>query len=264
VTAGKNLAVTEARTARVRLGVGLDAPLPDVLRLIEDVGGVLVTVKPLPDGVAGAYGKKKGRGFIFVNSRDSAVRRRFTLAHEFGHHSLGHRGVVDRYEDLAKPKRPEEIEANYFASEFLAPMQAVRNWVDVRPVRDIDLRTVVELAVFFGISATAALIRLEEAGLVSAALRRELDGLIDAGAHTRLQASLGLKDVEDSLAMSRIDSTGSRVPAVAFNRAARAYEVGLSKPERLAGYLGMSQEVLEGEFARLGLTPPTLDEEDDA
>lgn len=263
--ANKQRAVLEARTARVRLGAGLDAPLPDILRLIEDVGDVPVTVRALPEGIAGAYGKKKGRAFIFVNSNDSPVRRRFTLAHEFGHHCLGHAGVFDLQVDVGgKTNKPEEIEANYFASEFLAPVQAVRSWAEARGLNDVDLRAVVELAHYFRVSPKAARIRFEEAGLLTRpGERRELDAEIKADEHLRLRAYLQLEDVEDSLATSRIARGSERLPQQAFRRAARAYEVGLAAPDRLASYLGQKRRVFEERVASMGISPRLPDDEDD-
>jgi Zn-dependent peptidase ImmA (M78 family) len=265
VTANKHRAVETARAARLRLGVGLDAPLPDILRLIEDAGGVPVTVRPLGDGISGAYGRKRDHGFIFVSSSDAPVRRRFTLAHEFGHHSLDHRGVVDREEEISgRSKRPEEVEANYFASEFLAPTQAVRNWFDARAVDEVTLQTVVELAHFFGISPPAARIRIEESGYrVTPAHRRQLDAEIAAGEHLRLRDLLQLEDILDSLSLARIEIGEIRTPALEFRRAARAYEAGLTRPDRIANYLGIDEGSLERQFAELGIHPPEPDDEDE-
>jgi Zn-dependent peptidase ImmA (M78 family) len=265
VTANKHHALEAARAARLRLGVGLDAPVPDILRLIEDAGGVPVTVRPLGDGISGAYGRKRDRGFIFVSSNDAPVRRRFTLAHEYGHHCLNHRGVVDREEEISgRSRRPEEVEANYFASEFLAPTQAVRNWFDARAVDEITLRTVVELAHFFGISPPAARIRIEESGYrIMPAHRRQLDEQIANGEHLRLRDLLQLEDIPDSLSISRIEHAGVRAPALEFRRAARAYETGLTRPARIASYLGLDEDSLERQFAQLGIHPPEPDDEDD-
>lgn len=265
MSANKRVAVEAAREARRRLGVGLDAPLPDILRLIEDAGSVPVTVRPLGSGISGAYGRKGDRGFIFVSSEDAPVRRRFTLAHEYGHHSLNHRGVVDRDEEISgRSKRPEEVEANYFASEFLAPTQAVRNWFDARAIDEITLQTIVELAHFFGISPTPARIRMEEAGYrITPAQRRELDEQIANNEHLRLRDLLQLEDISDSLSLNHIPSGGVRSPALEFRRAARAYQAGLTKPDRIAGFLGVDEGSLTQQFAELGIHPPEPGDEDE-
>ena len=68
--------------------------------LAEEGIGIPVSLIPLPAGVAGAYGRREEHPFIFVSSNDAPVRRRFTLAHELGHHALGHAGMIDRQEDI--------------------------------------------------------------------------------------------------------------------------------------------------------------------
>ena len=119
-----------ARQARSRLGLGLEAPLADLLLAIEGVAGVPVTVLTLPDGLAGLQGRKHDRSFIFVNGTELAVRQRFTLAHEFGHVELGHAGSVDYATDVFGEGRkpPAEVQADGFAAEFLAPADGVRRW----------------------------------------------------------------------------------------------------------------------------------------
>ena len=56
-----------ARESRLRLGLGLQAPLADPLLVIEDVAGVPVTVLNLPGELAGVQGRKQDQSYIFVN-----------------------------------------------------------------------------------------------------------------------------------------------------------------------------------------------------
>jgi hypothetical protein len=90
VLPGVSEPVATARQVRDELGLGREGPIPDLLRLVEEVAGVPITVLPLPAGVAGAYGREDDDAYIFVNSNTYPVRRRFTLAHELGHHALNH------------------------------------------------------------------------------------------------------------------------------------------------------------------------------
>lgn len=266
--ADKTRAVKEARAARVDLGVGLDAPLPDIVELLEDVADIPVAVLPLEQNVAGACGKKDGRYFIFINSSDGPARRRFTLAHEYGHARLGHGGVVDLQTDIyggGARRPPEEIEANYFASEFLAPVQAVRNWVDARDVVAFDLTTVIRLGTYFGISAEAALIRLEEANYVlpNSNDRRRLASDIAADTHHGLRESLGLKTLDDTLSWVHIPPGDNRVPRPVFERAKHAWETGLVNIDRLARTVGSDAEHLERDLVRAGAVPPDSEDDDD-
>ena len=147
--------VAAARLAREELGVGLTDRCSDILELIEGDAGVPVGVLELPEGFAGVMKRARGRAFIFVNGTEAAVRQRFTLAHEYGHYTLGHGTVFDRTADMFG-RDPREVAANAFAAEFLVLRPAVHAWMERRGDPDIDLEVVVRLAAYFGISARAA------------------------------------------------------------------------------------------------------------
>ncbi len=228
-----------AGEARQRLGIGQDGPVPDLVDLIEEAAGLPISVLPLPEGIAGAYGKKSGCAFVFVNSSDYPVRRRFTLAHEFGHHCLGHEGVVDPEGDVfGRPRNPREAAANSFAANFLAPATAVHNWLTARGQPAVDLELVVRLAVFFRISAQAARIQLHEVGyLPSSAHRTGLDRQIADGEHKQLERSLDIREELDILSVERIPLGGQRLPGRMMRNARTAYQAGLLSAERLAELL---------------------------
>src|ERR687885_2507267 len=144
-------AMAAARAARAEMGFGLDGPLPDLLAAVEGPGGAHVVVLDLGDDVAGACLQRDGLVLLFVNGAQAAMRRRFTLAHEFGHRRLGHASVIDRPVDLADTQvDPAEVSANYFAAEFVMPAEAVRDWARGRA---LALDDVVRLAAEDGVSA---------------------------------------------------------------------------------------------------------------
>ena len=66
-----------------------------MLLAIEERGDANVVVLELPSGVAGAYVGRPDCPLLFVNGHQALARQRFTLAHEFGHHRMGHSSVVD-------------------------------------------------------------------------------------------------------------------------------------------------------------------------
>ena len=61
---------------------------------------------------------------ITLNTSHAYVRKRFTLAHEIGHHVLGHKDIQPEF-DL-ESKDPREVEANYFAAELLIPFDWIK------------------------------------------------------------------------------------------------------------------------------------------
>jgi Zn-dependent peptidase ImmA (M78 family) len=247
-------AVSAARVTRQELGVGLEAPFSDILKTVERTGGVPVTIAELPAGLSGALLVDRDVPFIFINGIEHPVRQRFTLAHEYGHWRLGHGEVVDGPGSFGDKSNPDEIQANRFAAEFLAPLPAVRTWMEARGMPDVDLELVVDLSVDFGISALAALIRLETARLAGGIRRRaELRRAVDSGEHRELMFRLGLMELQDTIA----DAQGRlpRVPGAMRTRAIQGYERGMLGVDRLAGLLRQAPEQTTGELDEAGIVP---------
>lgn len=153
--------VTKARRVRERAGVGLDGPIPDLLRFAEeDVGVPVVIPERLPGDLAGAYLPRGGRPVILLNGADPAARLRFTLAHELAHHAFRDDRQTDTHAGLVRPGHWIEVRANAFAAELLMPLPAVSGY-------EATAAGVVALAERFGTSLLASVIRLETAGLAT-------------------------------------------------------------------------------------------------
>jgi len=254
-------AVLAAREARTRLGVGNESRIPDLLKLIEETAGIPVFLEHLPAGLYGAYRLREGRPYILVSASVAVVRQRFTLAHEYGHHCLRHGSLVDDEKTIeGKTRDPKEVQANYFAAEFLAPMPAVRNWMEAHQSTVGDLEVVVRLADAFGISAAAARIRLETDRYLSPRLSKELKRQIDAGAHKQLETRLGLGELTDEL--WRAQSNLPRKPAAMLDKALRAYERGYVSLARASQMLEMDSDALADVVNERGIVPLTDDDPD--
>ena len=84
--------------------------------------------------LSGMLFREADRVVIGVNSSDSLVRQRFTIAHEIGHFKLHQNPVyVDTLADImmrndlsGKAVDRKEIEANTFAAELLMPTKMIR------------------------------------------------------------------------------------------------------------------------------------------
>lgn len=112
--------------------------------------------------------------FIIVNLAESAVRRRFTIAHELAHFVL-HKNDNKLYahRDMTcagEPRSSIEQEANYFAANILMPEELVKD-----KVQDIKNETwgtipsfvfVREIADNFVVSESAAEVRLRQLGII--------------------------------------------------------------------------------------------------
>ncbi len=197
-----NRGAKRAREAREQLGFTREGPLPDVLEAVEVRGGAHVVVLELPEGVAGAYLARPGLPLLFVNGRQALSRQRFTVAHEFGHHRMGHSSVVDDQAAIGPGARdPHEVAANAFAAEFLMPRDAVTAWGRENVTGSVTLEDVCQLAGAYGVSCLAARYALANAGVLTDPRRREdLDAEIGDGLHVELSQRLGLELLADELA----------------------------------------------------------------
>ena len=82
----------------------------------------------------------------------SPGRKKFTLAHELGHHFL-HQGMKLRLDNLDYSSNSkdtlEEIEANYFAATLLMPRELLLRLIDQK-------KSVEEISDYFQVSLSAA------------------------------------------------------------------------------------------------------------
>ncbi|WP_018292011.1 ImmA/IrrE family metallo-endopeptidase [Verrucomicrobium sp. 3C] len=181
-----------ATEERQRLGLGV-APIGVLSDLLE-AQGVRTGVVALPENVSGLTLVDSTIGvFVVINAKHAAARRRFSLAHEYGHVLLDreHPGVISRAENRSDLL---EVRANAFAAEFLMPAEGVTQFVvafgkggasrahvavfdEAEAVqveqraapgsRDIQLYDVALLAHHFGMSRISALYRIKNLRLIS-------------------------------------------------------------------------------------------------
>jgi Zn-dependent peptidase ImmA (M78 family) len=220
-----------ARDERARLGLGDTAPVEDLLGVLEDAAGVFVALWQLGEqGLAGMYQEREGVPVILVNSSMPAVRARFTLAHEYGHHRLGHDAAVDRVIDTESRDR-REVGANQFAAELLVPHRGLEAWLRGAG-RPVDLEGVIRLANHFGVSCEVALHRLERTRHVRGAPARALAARLEAGEHLELAWQLDLPELADTLAEQR--RLQVRMPGPTRRAVLQALRLGLIDGEGAA------------------------------
>ncbi|MBB5737247.1 Zn-dependent peptidase ImmA (M78 family) [Xanthomonas arboricola] len=101
---------------------------------------------------------------IRYSATEHGPRRRFTIAHELGHHVMKH---GDRFRDTQKAFfsnnwDPVEVSANKFAAELLMPFVIVERFVLQEGITDIS-----RLAEKFGVSEAAMRYRLINLNLLT-------------------------------------------------------------------------------------------------
>ncbi|WP_275628991.1 ImmA/IrrE family metallo-endopeptidase [Pseudomonas sp. 273] len=140
-----------------------DFKLPvDPIAIAERMGIEVQAGSPL-DRESGHYSYRDGDPLITYNPADSTVRRRFTVAHEIGHHI---NGDVDAPRDTDKQmsasvRDPREVAANRFAASLLMPAALVKHMIFEEKVADLK-----KLAATFGVSTAAMEYRLRNLGIL--------------------------------------------------------------------------------------------------
>ncbi len=154
----------------------------DVFSLIEDAG-IWLMFQPL-GRLYGMYRRIGDVAGVVINANHPVTLQRFTAAHEYGHHVLGHDASLDRAEEIEQPDRSkgeQEIAAYTFAATLLMPIQRIngalrRLGVDKRPGW-LDALTAYRLAQEMGVSYRAAVSQLRAMDKITKAcaetLRRE-------------------------------------------------------------------------------------------
>ena len=116
--------------------------------------------------IAGMIAKRKESVTLLVKQDDHPYRKRFTIAHELGHHFLhlaGQEGErIDTAVDLFRSEagKKEEVEANQFAAALLMPKELVEQELALRSGSTLE-----EFAARFRVSGEAMGIRLATLGL---------------------------------------------------------------------------------------------------
>jgi hypothetical protein len=153
-----------ARAVRDALRLG-EAPIADVVGVIEDLTGTDVGTAALPAGVSGVCvtDPERATSIILVDSTRVAERQRFSLAHELGHLLFGSSTHVDA---ASTERTPEEILCDEFARHLIIPESGIRAWLSASCPGVIDERAMALLARHFGASPDVTRIQLDRMSLL--------------------------------------------------------------------------------------------------
>jgi len=147
-----------AETCRKEWGLGLDAPIMNVTRTLENAGVVVTTFEGVSEKID-AFSLLRGRPIIVRSiDKDSTSRARFDLAHECGHLVI--------HDAIVTGDTQTEGEANYFASAFLLPRMAFIK--EFPKGQRIDWRLLFEMKKRWGVSVQAIIRRAYDLGIMSA------------------------------------------------------------------------------------------------
>lgn len=136
----------------------------------------------------GAYKRYGDTCGIVINSQHPLTLQRYTAAHEYGHHVLGHSASADEEERIERwPRDPREVAAQAFAGEFLMPLQLVNYTLRTMGLSGkylpLAALQVYQLALDLGVSYRAAVTQLVGQHKLTKA----------AGQHLQAESPLALK-----------------------------------------------------------------------
>jgi Zn-dependent peptidase ImmA (M78 family)/transcriptional regulator with XRE-family HTH domain len=159
-----------ARGVRAEAGQP-DGPLLDLQSAAESLGLLGFPLALGPDAGDAAYVEVEDLGVALINGSADPGRRRFSLAHELGHHLTG-----DAYEPSPRLGASDsERMFNAFAAHLLMPRSSVLGTWDEFSARSPRLAATA-VAVRFSVSWTAACNQLKNLGLIDSRERERLLG----------------------------------------------------------------------------------------
>ena len=158
-----------AASERNRLGLG-DGPILNLREVLESDVGLRVFYTELPSDLAGifAYTEELG-GCIAVNSRHPEERRRWSMAHEYGHFLTSRfrpeLTILGRFERIPASERF----ADAFAAALLMPASGLRRrfyQISRAAEGGVTAAEVCRMAHYYFVSVEAMMLRLEELRLL--------------------------------------------------------------------------------------------------
>lgn len=215
-------AAAEARTARERAGLGFDEPVWNLIEVAERLGlyAFVLSVEADVGGPSeGSYVALKRGGVALISAAGPSGRRRFTIAHEMGHHVLADEYAPEWVVGAGSGEHEKIISA--FAIHFLFPREAIqKRWAKYGGPTD-PRSAAIKLAAEFGLSWTAACAQFERFGYLDHATYRQLVAVLPNDV-----------DFMEQQATIRDDVTGPRVPPGYGAAVIRALKKGLIAPAR--------------------------------
>jgi Zn-dependent peptidase ImmA (M78 family)/predicted secreted protein len=180
--------VLAAQREHQRLGTDLRSRV-DVFDVIEDERIWLLFQRMR--NLFGAYKRYGDVAGIVINSQHPLTLQRYTAAHEYGHHVLGHTVSADDETHIFRTSNdPQEVAAQAFAGEFLMPLQLVNYTLRTMGLSGrylpLTSRQMYQLALELGVSYRAAVTQLVEQHKLTRSAGRQLRGESPLAVKTRL------------------------------------------------------------------------------
>ncbi len=241
-----------ASSERNRLGIG-DGPFLNVREALETDVGLRVFYTELPPSVAGlfAYTEQLG-GCIAVNGGHPEERRRWSMAHQYGHFLTSRlRPRVSMLSSYGRVQAGERFADSFAGSLLMPPVGLRRRFNEIVRASNgtVTAADVHRLANYYHVSVSAMMLRMQW-------LR-----LLPSGAWDRLSArGLTVRESREELGLSPQAHDEGRLPFRYRLFAVRAYEEGKLTEGELAKILRVDRVSARRTVQRLTHSPHLLDE----
>ena len=141
-------------------GLGLDTPIDNMIRSLENHGAVITTFSELSEKID-AFSINRERPIV-VYCKDNTCRQRFSLAHECAHLVLHALSDEEDCDDL------REDQANRFASAFLLPRRGfLKEFLPLFSKSYLPWNLLIEKKKRWKVSLAAILYRAHDLGLIN-------------------------------------------------------------------------------------------------
>jgi Zn-dependent peptidase ImmA (M78 family) len=160
----------DALSLRRLFGADGYSPL-DIFSLVATKNDLSLVFYPFSENISGICIKNHEVKLIAINSKMTDGRQRFTIAHELYH--LYFHEEIGKFVcsmDMSITKDPIEKEADQFASYFIVPYEALRDFITLKLGKKkggIQIEDVVCIEQTFKLSRQATLFRLLDEGFLS-------------------------------------------------------------------------------------------------
>jgi Zn-dependent peptidase ImmA (M78 family)/DNA-binding XRE family transcriptional regulator len=217
---------------RVRLGLG-DGQIPVLRDILEQDVGLRIFYYSLPSKFSAIYlYEDHVGGCIAINSNHPEERRRWSLAHEYGHFLIHRKKPTVSLDDGYQRKPESEQIADGFARYFLMPTNGIiRRFNDIRRSREmVTPADLCSLAHYYGVSVEAMTYRLESLKLLPIGTWEKLK--------TR---GFKVRDAQKQLGLEPIPAQEQKFPSRYQYLVIDAFDRGLISEGMLARFLAVDR-----------------------
>lgn len=252
VASARDRALSHASMAATRLNrdLKIDQTRPvDVFGIAQRIG-LWLMAQPL-ERLYGAYVRNIEHAGVLVNSQHPESLQRFTVAHEIGHHILGHGPTTDDHTNVSAftGTALEEAQAQTFAASLLLPLPLInRTLRELRSGPELSASEVYMFSRQTGVSYTAAVWTLLSRRRLNYPAAQRLAKRGAAAAKTELRGETWIDDARADVWVLGADDAGLEVMCRVGD------EIHVRLPENLSTGLAwqVDSPAVGGRFA-----PPT-------